>query len=174
MDDKVNLINSLKEKELAEAFTTIRTIGTLYTQLVGAFIAANVAVVGFAISHQNIWYVLFGGIFPVLILTIRYACYKSMIPIGYFIYSCEQKLSDSTHEFLAQLYLNSLDSKNATEFKGIFDNMKDVTPDAALKKLCSINNILFSADNKPVSMLCILTSSGQVFAFVLFHYIFLF
>ena len=91
MNDKETLIHNLREKELVEAFSTIRTIATLYTQLVAILIAGNVTVIGFALQYHDLRFVGLGSAFPFMIIVIRYACYRSMIPLGYFIYSFEKE-----------------------------------------------------------------------------------
>ncbi len=162
MDERETIIHSLREKELIEAFSTVRTIATLYTQLVTILIIGNVTVIGFAISSHDLRYVCLGSAFPFMILVIRYACYMSMVPLGYFIYRFEKEFADSRHEFLVSTYINILDKEFATYFDNHINILEDDKRYEKLNKYIK-KSILFIPENRLVSWLCILAFLIQIF-----------
>ena len=155
-------LTTLKEKELVEALSTIRTLGNLITQLVTVLIVGNITILGFAFDKHNPWVFLLGSVCPFLILIIRYVCYKSMIPSGFFVYQIENEANDTNTEYLAHLYLNSSDKGNALKFDEILKTKDFEERHKKLSDISSFWNVLFSPENRTVSVVCVLAFLPQL------------
>ncbi len=99
-------------EELGQAIEMFRTLWSLVVQVGVGLVAANVALLGWAVSKRLITPVMFGSLFPTAIVVLVERIRKAMAPVVFTAVSLEDRFGGQTEDWLMATFV----STNSDEF----------------------------------------------------------